>query len=84
MNICRIPEISSRMLKVPENCDMQDIELLESFISRFSVIGWSNKQQFEEIWVALLAVLGFNAQGDIPLEETGFIVQVRSDPFTAT
>lgn len=55
---------------------MQDIELLESFISKFSLIGWSSRLQFEEIWVALLAVLGFNAQGDIPAEENGFIITV--------
>lgn len=57
---------------------MQDIEILENFISKFSVIGWTSRQQFEEIWVGLLAILGFNTQGNTPLEETAFIVQVSS------
>ncbi|EEB19481.1 huntingtons disease protein huntingtin, putative [Pediculus humanus corporis] len=75
IDLCRIPEFSAHVLKVPENVDMQDIEYIENFTTRFSIIGWNNKQQFEEIWVALLGVVGFNTQGDIPLEETRFIVQ---------
>lgn len=58
---------------------MQDIDVLEDFISKFSLVGWRNKQQFEEIWVALLAVLGFNTQSDVPAEQTGFMVQVIAE-----
>ncbi|KAK6634904.1 hypothetical protein RUM44_000151 [Polyplax serrata] len=78
VNVCRIPELSQNILKVPETCEMQDIDVLEDFISKFSLVGWRNKQQFEEIWVALLAVLGFNTQSDVPAEQTGFMVQASS------
>lgn len=56
---------------------MQELDLLEDFVARFSVLGWTSRQQFEEIWVGLLAIVGFNTQGNTPPEETAFIVQVQ-------
>ena len=37
---------------------LQDIEVLRAYIARIHVLGWSSRQQFEEIWMSLLGVLG--------------------------
>ena len=37
---------------------LQDIEVLRAYIARIHVLGWTSRQQFEEIWMSLLGVLG--------------------------
>ncbi|XP_068625469.1 huntingtin [Battus philenor] len=39
---------------------LQDMDVLESFLFRVNLIGWSSKKQFEEIWVGLLGALQGN------------------------
>ncbi|XP_061723168.1 huntingtin-like [Cydia pomonella] len=38
----------------------QDMDVLEAFLFRVNLIGWSSKKQFEEIWVVLLGALQGN------------------------
>ncbi|KAL0277158.1 UNVERIFIED_CONTAM: hypothetical protein PYX00_004532 [Menopon gallinae] len=78
ISLCQIPELSVHILKVPENCDIQDIDALESFISTFSTVNWTSRQQFEEIWVCLLSVLGLNSQSNLSMEDNTLIVQAST------
>ncbi|XP_041985171.1 huntingtin-like [Aricia agestis] len=39
---------------------LQDMDVLEKFLFRVNLIGWSSKKQFEEIWVGLLGALQGN------------------------
>lgn len=41
---------------------LQDIEVLRAYISRIHSLGWTSRQQFEEIWMSLLGVLGLPAE----------------------
>lgn len=41
---------------------LQDIEVLEEFVFRVTLLGWVNRQQFEEIWMSLLSVLSASVQ----------------------
>ena len=36
---------------------LQDAEILQQYIARLSLLGWTTKQEFEEIWMCLLQVL---------------------------
>lgn len=76
--MCQIPELSVHILKVPENCDIQEIDTLENFISTISTVNWTSRQQFEEIWVGLLSVLGLNNQSSTSMEDNTLVVQVLS------
>ncbi|XP_022909585.2 huntingtin [Onthophagus taurus] len=48
---------------------MQQIDVLEEFIYRINLLGWRNRQQFEETWMCLLSVLSSNVEEDC-LEDT--------------
>ncbi|XP_039760461.1 huntingtin isoform X2 [Pararge aegeria] len=39
---------------------LQDMDVLEAFLFRVNLIGWSSKKQFEEIWVGILGALQGN------------------------
>ncbi|XP_038219455.1 huntingtin-like [Zerene cesonia] len=39
---------------------LQDLDVLEAFLFRVNLIGWSSKKQFEEIWVGLVGALQGN------------------------
>ncbi|CAH0721013.1 unnamed protein product, partial [Brenthis ino] len=39
---------------------LQDLDVLEAFLFRVNMTGWSNKKQYEEVWVGLLAALQGN------------------------
>ncbi|KAL4711610.1 hypothetical protein ACJJTC_003627, partial [Scirpophaga incertulas] len=39
---------------------LQDMDVLEAFLFRVNLIGWSSKKQFEEVWVGLLGALQGN------------------------
>ncbi|XP_059050530.1 huntingtin [Achroia grisella] len=70
-NIALIPpiawssvEVSSKK-ELPLKIDLplqalQDMDILEAFLFRVNLIGWSSKKQFEEIWVGLLGALQGN------------------------
>lgn len=36
---------------------LQEVDVLEEFIFRTTLLGWTNRQQFEETWMCLLGVL---------------------------
>lgn len=39
---------------------LQEIDILEEFIFRIHLLGWINRQQFEETWMCLLSVLCYS------------------------
>ncbi|XP_037876527.1 huntingtin isoform X1 [Bombyx mori] len=70
-NVALIPPIAWSTVEVAMKKDqlqkielplqaLQDQDVLEAFLFRVNLIGWSNKKQFEEIWVGLLGALQGN------------------------
>ncbi|XP_026728921.1 uncharacterized protein LOC113494697 [Trichoplusia ni] len=70
-NIALIPPIAWSSVEVVSKKDqlqkidlplqaLQDMDVLEAFLFRVNLIGWSSKKQFEEIWVGLLGALQGN------------------------
>ncbi|RZC38340.1 huntingtin-like [Asbolus verrucosus] len=41
---------------------LQEIDILEEFIYRITLLGWTSRQQFEETWMCLLSVLCNNSE----------------------
>lgn len=41
---------------------LQEIDVLEEFIFRTTLLGWTSRQQFEEMWMSLLSVLSASVQ----------------------
>lgn len=83
----RVPPGAWKMLQPPVNTVdfnipalpidvLQEIDVLKQFVSRLGVVGWNNKQQFEETWMTLLSVLVPSSETDIPKEELIFRIQV--------
>ncbi|CAG9118642.1 unnamed protein product [Plutella xylostella] len=58
---CVVPPSSepARRVHLPLHA-LRDLDVLDAFLFRVHLIGWSSKKQFEEIWVALLAAFGGN------------------------
>lgn len=56
---------------------LQEIDVLKQFVSRLGVVGWNNKQQFEETWMTLLSVLVPPSDFDVPKEELISRIQVN-------
>ncbi|KAL3269436.1 hypothetical protein HHI36_008506 [Cryptolaemus montrouzieri] len=48
---------------------LQDVEVLEEYISRLTLLGWTSRQQFEETWMCLLSVLCNTSTNDNSNEE---------------
>ncbi|RVE52786.1 hypothetical protein evm_002659 [Chilo suppressalis] len=70
-NIALIPPIAWSSVEVISKNDqiqkidlplqaLQDMDVLEAFLFRVNLIGWSSKKQFEEMWVGLLGALQGN------------------------
>ncbi|XP_026323129.1 huntingtin [Hyposmocoma kahamanoa] len=70
-NIALIPPIAWSSVDVTAKKDqlnkidlplqaLQDMDVLEAFLFRVNLIGWSSKKQFEEMWVGLLGALQGN------------------------
>jgi len=83
----RVPPGAWKMLQPPTNIVdfiiptlpidvLQEIDILKQFVSRLGVVGWNNKQQFEETWMTLLTVLVPSSESDIPKEELISRIQV--------
>jgi len=83
----RVPPGAWKMLQPPANFVdfiiptlpidvLQEIDILKQFVSRLGVVGWNNKQQFEETWMTLLTVLVPTSESDIPKEELISRIQV--------
>ena len=43
-------------LFLSESNDIPELQVLEEFMFRISLLGWTSRQQFEEIWMVLLGV----------------------------
>lgn len=58
---------------------LQEIEILEEFIFRINLLGWTSRQQFEETWMCLLSVLCYspteNEMFDVAAQATSLAVQ---------
>lgn len=48
---------------------LQEIDILEEFIFRINLMGWINRQQFEETWMCLLSVLCYSPS-EVEFHET--------------
>ncbi len=48
---------------------LQDGDVLREYLRRASVLGWLNRQQFEELWVSLLGVFGVSSSEEARGEE---------------
>ena len=53
---------------------LQDAEILQQYIARLSLLGWTTKQEFEEIWMCLLQVLTVS-KDDLTDAEVGALSQ---------
>uniref|UniRef100_A0A1Y1K0T3 Huntingtin n=1 Tax=Photinus pyralis TaxID=7054 RepID=A0A1Y1K0T3_PHOPY len=62
---------------------LQEVDVLEEFIFRTTLLGWTSRQQFEETWMCLLSVLNTNAMVDTVLEDANTIIHVTSLSITA-
>lgn len=58
---------------------LQEIDVLEEFIFRINLLGWINRQQFEETWMCLLSVLCYSPSEvelhDMATQATSLAVQ---------
>ncbi|XP_046383294.1 huntingtin isoform X2 [Ischnura elegans] len=57
---------------------LQEVEVLEQFIFRVSLLGWISRQQFEEMWVAFLSVLSSSPNEGTSPVETLLMAQANS------
>lgn len=69
---CYFPLLSS------ESNLLQEVDILEQFIYRVNLLGWTTRSQFEEIWMAYLSVLNFLQNENTPLEEIANLIQASS------
>lgn len=60
---CNFPLLSS------ESNFLHEVDILEQFIYRVTLLGWSSRLQFEEIWMALLSVLNILQNEKLPPED---------------
>ncbi|XP_059488388.1 huntingtin isoform X2 [Neocloeon triangulifer] len=54
-----------------------ETDVLEQFIFRLNSLGWSNRQHFEESWMAYLGVLNASLEHDLQPEEATAISQAQ-------
>lgn len=69
---CHVPLLSS------ESNFLHEVEILEQFIYRVTLLGWTSRLQFEEIWMALLSVLNITQNESMPPEELATSIQATS------
>lgn len=69
---CYFPLLSS------ESNLLIEVDILEQFIYRVNLLGWTSRSQFEEIWMAFLSVLNFLQNENTPSEELGALIQASS------
>ncbi|KAI4485420.1 hypothetical protein M0804_006925 [Polistes exclamans] len=66
---CHFPLLST------ESNLLQEVDILEQFIYRINLLGWTSRLQFEEIWMALLGLLNLSQNENTSLEEATALVQ---------
>lgn len=54
---CNFPLLSA------ESSLLQEVDILQQFIYRATLLGWTSRLQFEEMWMALLSVLSVSPHG---------------------
>ncbi|XP_047352945.1 huntingtin isoform X1 [Vespa velutina] len=54
---------------------LQEVDILEQFIYRINLLGWTSRLQFEEIWMALLGLLNLSQNENTSSEESTALVQ---------
>ncbi|XP_032690213.1 huntingtin isoform X2 [Odontomachus brunneus] len=69
---CYFPLLSS------ESNLLQEVDILEQFIYRVNLLGWTSRSQFEEIWMVYLSVLNFLQNENTPSEEVTSLIQTSS------
>ncbi|XP_024941677.1 huntingtin isoform X2 [Cephus cinctus] len=69
---CRVPLLSS------ESNFLQEIDILEQFIYRVTLLGWTSRLQFEEMWMAFLSVLNVAPNKNMPQEEIANLSRATS------
>ncbi|KAG5319910.1 HD protein, partial [Acromyrmex heyeri] len=69
---CYFPLMSS------ESNLLQEVDVLEQFIYRVNLLGWTSRSQFEEIWMAFLSVLNFLQNENTPSDEVAALIQASS------
>ncbi|KAL0105126.1 hypothetical protein PUN28_016641 [Cardiocondyla obscurior] len=69
---CYFPLMSS------ESNLLQEVDVLEQFIYRVNLLGWTSRSQFEEIWMAFLSVLNFLQNENTPSDEITALIQASS------
>lgn len=69
---CYFPLLSS------ESNILLEVDILEQFIYRVNLLGWTSRSQFEEIWMAFLSVLNFLQNENTSSEEMATLIQASS------
>ncbi|XP_043476526.1 huntingtin [Leptopilina heterotoma] len=69
---CNFPLLSS------EGDLIHEIEILEQFVFRVTLLGWTSRLQFEEIWMVFLSVVNILQNDDIAPEDINVFCQVTS------
>jgi len=69
---CYFPLLSS------ESNFLQEVDILEQFIYRVNLLGWTSRSQFEEIWMAFLSVLNFLQNENMSSDEVAVLIQACS------
>lgn len=69
---CNFPLLSS------ESDLFREVDILEQFIFRVSLLGWSSRLQFEEIWMAFLSVVNILQNENIAPEDLADLSQITS------
>ncbi|XP_076357189.1 huntingtin isoform X3 [Tachypleus tridentatus] len=66
------PELGGEMktqVPPPPGEYLQERDVLQQYIYRINILGWTSRQQFEETWMALLGVLSATPVGEIETPE---------------
>ncbi|XP_046737508.1 huntingtin isoform X1 [Diprion similis] len=69
---CLVPLLSS------ESNLLHEVDVLEQFIYRLTLLGWTSRLQFEETWMALLSVLNITQNEGMSFDELAVSIQATS------
>ncbi|XP_015112466.1 huntingtin [Diachasma alloeum] len=72
--LCHFP----LLLSTAESNFLQEIDVLRQFVYRITLLGWTSRLQFEEIWMALLSVLSAASSENDSGESEGSSIQSTS------
>ncbi|XP_063978909.1 huntingtin isoform X2 [Diachasmimorpha longicaudata] len=72
--LCHFP----LLLSTVESNFLQELDILRQFVYRITLLGWTSRLQFEEIWMALLSVLSAASSENDSGESEGSSIQSTS------